>query len=284
MRRFVIGDIHGCAKALRSLIETIQPQIDDEIILLGDYIDRGPDSRNVIQQILELRQRCHVVALRGNHEIMLLGVTLGGLDDTVWLENGGNATVTSYGGSLAKIPAEHLDFFQKLEPYHETGDSIFVHAGYHPQRDMHAQDSATIYWNHLPYPLPAPHKSGKRVIVGHTPQPSGQILNGGHVICVDTYCFGGGYLTAMDTDTCEVIQANLHGHVRRVPIQIMARKIARLFHVITGRAISGRDRPPSTSRASANEDLADQPSPSILRSEVDHATVTGVVRGDTAGS
>ncbi len=114
MRRYVIGDIHGCAKALRTLIETIQPNEEDEVIFLGDYIDRGPNSRDVVQQILELQQRCKVIPLRGNHEIMLLGVVLGGLDETVWLENGGISTVSSYGGSLSKIPDKHLDFFQSL--------------------------------------------------------------------------------------------------------------------------------------------------------------------------
>lgn len=74
MRRFVIGDIHGCGKALRTLIETIDPDTEDEIVFMGDYIDRGPDSRDVVQQVLDLRERCQVVALRGNHEIMLLGV------------------------------------------------------------------------------------------------------------------------------------------------------------------------------------------------------------------
>jgi serine/threonine protein phosphatase 1 len=233
MRRFVIGDIHGCAKALRTLIETIDPGAEDEVIFLGDYIDRGPDSRDVIQQVLELRHRCHVIPLRGNHEIMLLGVALGGLDDTVWLENGGIATVSSYGGSLTKIPPDHLEFFQKLEPYYETGDAIFVHAGYHHHKDMHEQDSATTYWNHLPVPLPPPHKSGKRVFVGHTPQPSGHVLDAGHVVCIDTYCFGGGYLTAFETQSCDVIQADRHGHLRRAPLQVLAARLQRVARLMS---------------------------------------------------
>lgn len=238
MRRFVIGDIHGCAKALRALIEAIEPGVDDEIVFLGDYIDRGPDSRDVVQQILDLRQRCHVVPLRGNHEIMLLSVALRGMDDEVWLENGGAATVASYGGSLSRIPPDHLELFQQLEPYYETSDTIFVHAGYDPLLDMHEQSAATTYWNHLPLPLPPPHKSGKRVIVGHTPQPSGVVLDGGHVMGLDTYCFGGGYLTAFETHTREMIQANLHGHLRRAPIKIIAANLNRLFR----RMIPGRLR------------------------------------------
>ena len=215
MRRFVIGDIHGCAKALRTLIETIDPAPDDELIFLGDYIDRGPDSRNVIDQILELQRQCRVVALCGNHELMMLTIINRGFDDAIWMANGGRATVTSYGGSLAKIPSEHLGFFAHLRPYYEDHDTICVHAGYNPVLPMDQQEVAELYWNHMPAPLPAPHVSGKRVFVGHTPQGRGNVLNGGHVVCIDTYCFGGGYLTAFDLDSDELIQANHHGHLRR---------------------------------------------------------------------
>lgn len=215
MRRFVIGDIHGCSKALRSLIEAIDPNPKDELVFLGDYVDRGPDSKDVVDQIIALHDRCRVVALRGNHEIMLIAVALGGLDDKVWLKNGGRATVSSYGGSLAKIPADHLSFYQDLLPYYEASDSIFVHAGYDPTLSMQEQDDNTLYWSHLPRPLPLPHKSGKRVFVGHTPQGEGTILDGGHILCIDTYCFGGGYLTALNVDTNEVLQSNYHGHMRR---------------------------------------------------------------------
>ena len=137
MRRYVIGDIHGCAKALRTLIENIDPTEEDELVFLGDYVDRGPNSRDVVQQIIDLRDQCKVIPLRGNHEIMLLGVVLGGLDDKVWLGNGGVSTVSSYGGSLKKIPIPHLDFFQSFQTYYETNESIFVHAGYDPDKAIH---------------------------------------------------------------------------------------------------------------------------------------------------
>ncbi|MEM6981276.1 MAG: metallophosphoesterase family protein, partial [Planctomycetota bacterium] len=103
MSRYVVGDIHGCGKALRTLIQTLDLTRDDEIIFLGDYIDRGPDSRDVIEQLIELRQQCRMIALRGNHEIMLLGVALGGCDPGKWLRGGGAATVTSYGGAVKKV-------------------------------------------------------------------------------------------------------------------------------------------------------------------------------------
>lgn len=228
MRRLVIGDIHGCGKALRTVLETVDPSPNDELIFLGDYIDRGPESRDVIDQILELRSKCRLVTLRGNHEIMLLGVVLGGLDPRGWLQSGGNATITSYGGTLSKIPDHHLDFFRQLRAYYETNDSIFVHAGYCPDTSLIEQDDSSRYWNHLPIPPPRPHLSGKRVYVGHTPQPTGNVLDLGHLVCLDTYCFGGGYLTAMDTESCEVIQADKHGHLRRAGQVVLWQWIKRI--------------------------------------------------------
>ncbi len=214
MRRFVIGDIHGCAKALRALIESIDPGEDDELVFLGDYIDRGPDSRNVVDQVLELQKRCRVVALRGNHEIMLLGVLCGGCDSAVWLASGGHTTVASYGGTLSRVPTNHIHFFQQLRPFYETNDRIFVHAGYRHDQIMAKLDDAAAYWNHLTG-TPPPHHSGKRVYVGHTPQPHGNVLDLGHLVCLDTYCFGGGYLTALDVDSGDMFQADRHGHMRR---------------------------------------------------------------------
>ena len=247
MRRIAIGDVHGCSKALRTVIETIDPQPDDEIVFLGDYVDRGPDSRNVVDQIIELQSQCNVVALRGNHEIMLLAVALHGMNESVWLNNGGRATVTSYGGSLGRIPAEHLEFFQQLDPFYETDTTIFVHAGYHHLKAMSEQDDASIYWNHLLPPLPPPHKSGKRVVVGHTPQPSGNILNGGHVVCIDTYCFGTGYLTALDVSNGEIIQADRQGHARHGTV------LARRLHEWTSSAIHFCRRQLARSKARSSE-------------------------------
>jgi serine/threonine protein phosphatase 1 len=215
MRRFAIGDIHGCAKALRTLVEHIDPQPDDELIFLGDYIDRGPDSRNVIDQILELEFRCRVVPLVGNHELAMLAIIQHGVNEKVWLTNGGRATLTSYGGSLTKLPQSHLDFFRRLSRFHEMSDSICVHAGYEAELPMEQQADATMFWNHLPLDWPAPHVSGKRMVFGHTPQASGRILDAGHFVCIDTYCFGGGYLTALELDTNAILQANHHGHLRR---------------------------------------------------------------------
>lgn len=226
MTRFVVGDIHGCAKALRTLLHTIAPTADDEVVFLGDYVDRGPDSPDVVEQLLELETRCDVVALRGNHELMLLGVALCDMDPETWLRSGGRATVTSYGGTVQKIPMRHLEFFQRTRPHYETESHIFVHAMYDPATPMDLQSDELTYWAHLQFPLPGPHVSGKRVFVGHTPQGNGDVLLLPHLACLDTYCFGGGYLTAMNLDDGSLVQVDRHGHLRKVPIARLAGGLA----------------------------------------------------------
>jgi serine/threonine protein phosphatase 1 len=214
MRRFVIGDVHGCSKALRTLLETISPTSEDQIIFLGDYIDRGPDSRGVIDLMLSASRSTRLIALRGNHEVMLMGVLFGGCDPEIWMLSGGAATLASYGGSLDRIPLSHTDFLHSLRSQYETDNELFIHAGYQPEVPAERTDDAYRYWNHL-LEVPPPHCSGKRVFVGHTPQASGKVLDCGHIVCLDTYCFGGGWLTALNVDTNEVIQASRHGHLKR---------------------------------------------------------------------
>lgn len=227
MRRYVIGDIHGCSKALRTLIEYIDPKPEDELIFLGDYVDRGPNSRDVIDQIIDLKKRCNVVALRGNHEIMLQSVAFGGMDDKIWMNTGGKATVTSYGGSLDKIPLSHREFLQSLLPHYETEEAIFVHACYEAYVPMDELSDEIRYWTHLGPNPPAPHFSGKRVYVGHTPQPSGAVLDLGYMVCVDTYCFGCGFLTAMNVGTDDTVQVDRKGFRRRVPAEAFLHWVSR---------------------------------------------------------
>ncbi len=231
MRRYVIGDVHGCSKALRTIVERISPTDDDQIIFLGDLIDRGPDSKGVIDLILEISRSTRVISLRGNHELMLMGVLFGGCDPSIWLNSGGAATLASYGGSLERIPESHRDFFRSLRTHHETDCELFIHAGYEADVAVDRIDDAHRYWIHI-IEVPPPHCSGKRVFVGHTPQASGRVLDHGHLVCLDTYCFGGGWLTAMDLDNDELIQVNLHGHLKRELGAIIIRWLAKRFPII----------------------------------------------------
>lgn len=213
-RTIAIGDIHGCAAALEAVLQEIRPSANDRIVTLGDYIDRGSNSRGVIEQLLQLRERCELVPLIGNHELMLLRGRVHADERDFWLEFGGRATIASYGASLSDIPRQHIDFMESCLPFYETESHIFIHANYDAETPLEEQLEITALWTHISGYVPEPHCSGKTVIVGHTPQPDGEIRDWGHVICIDTCCFGGGWLTALDVNSKDVWQADKDGNLR----------------------------------------------------------------------
>ena len=216
-RTIALGDIHGCSAALAAVIEAVNPQPDDTIIALGDYIDRGPDSHGVVEQLLALSERCQLIPLLGNHESLLLAVRHADEQEEAfdfWVRGcGGDATLDSYGGRLDRIPPAHWNFFASLRRFHETDTHLFVHANYRPHVALADQPDEVLLWSHL-IKTPLPHISGKTAIVGHTPQPTGQILDAGHLVCIDTWCFGQGYLTAYDVHSREIWQADKKGRLR----------------------------------------------------------------------
>src|SRR5882724_10961248 len=115
MRTLAIGDIHGCLRALDAILEMVRPQPDDLVVALGDYADRGPESRGVIDRLLELRGRCRLVPLRGNHDQMMLDARSGYETLREWLLCGGSKTLASYAGpggssGLADVPEQHWHF------------------------------------------------------------------------------------------------------------------------------------------------------------------------------
>lgn len=214
MRTIAVGDIHGCSKALQALLDAIAPSREDRLVFLGDYVDRGPDSKGVIQCLLELQQRCQTVFLLGNHEIMFRGA-LRGLEPTLWMRQGGSQTVTSYGGLLTSVPDAHREFLEKLLPFWETEQALFLHANYLPELPLEEQPEEVLFWEHLGDRFPAAHQSGKHVYCGHTPQARGNIGFYEYMTCLDTCCFGGGWLSAIDVDTKEFWQFSREGHLRQ---------------------------------------------------------------------
>jgi len=214
-RTIAIGDIHGCLAALRAILAAVAPAPDDTLVTLGDYVDRGPDSRGVIEELLELETRCRLVPLLGNHELMLLDALGSTRVLAPWLECGGVATVRSYGGKLSNIPPEHLAFIRRLRRYAEAPRHFFVHANYAADVPLDEQPDYLLFWEHLHFHLPAPHDNGKVAIVGHTAQKSGEKFDLGHVVCIDTFCHGGGWLTALDVDTGQIWQADAGGRLRK---------------------------------------------------------------------
>jgi serine/threonine protein phosphatase 1 len=221
-RTIAIGDIHGCSDALTALLDAVAPRREDTVVTLGDYIDRGPDSRRVLDQLIELAGRCWLVPLLGNHEEALLGA----LRDTSalrqWLNLGGADTLRSYGWvssgprrALADwIPKPHREFLVGCRDYYETPTHLFVHAGYVPELALAEQPGMALRWRVTDAATAVRHHSGKVAVVGHTPQQSGEILDLGFLVCIDTNCARGGWLTAVDVVTSQVWQADRNGKLR----------------------------------------------------------------------
>jgi len=221
-RTIAIGDIHGCADALAALIEAIEPAADDTIVALGDFIDRGPDSRAVIEQAIALAGRCRLVPLLGNHEELLLDALRDPAAVERWLRCGGTQTLRSYGGKpdgatqpiASLIPSSHLEFIGSCRPYFETVTHLFVHAGVVAELPIDQQPGLALLWRVTHAKTAQPHCSGKTLIVGHTPQSSGEVLDLGFLICIDTDCVRGGWLTALDIQSGQLWQANRQGTTR----------------------------------------------------------------------
>lgn len=173
---YAIGDIHGCLAKLTQLMNRIGIDADkDMIVFIGDYIDRGPDARGVVDFILDLKKTVrNTVCLMGNHEQMFLNYYLEGKDASLYLDNGGVSTLTSYGFSLDKkgkkgnVPDSHIRFFTSLLPYYETEDYIFVHAGLRPGISLKQQILDDLLWLRFEF-INSTHDFGKTVVFGHTP-------------------------------------------------------------------------------------------------------------------
>jgi serine/threonine protein phosphatase 1 len=214
-RIIAIGDIHGCSVALAALLWAIDPQPDDTIVALGDFVDRGLDSKGVLDQLIALADRYRLVPLLGNHDEMMLNARNGKDDFRFWMNCGGITSLDSYGssGQLDLVPAAHFHFLERCLRYFETDTHMFIHANYKPDVPLDKQDDHTLRWLSLRDFVPGPHFSGKIAVVGHTPQPD--LLDLGHLVCIDTGCCKGGWLTALDVVSGRKWQADERGHHRQ---------------------------------------------------------------------
>ncbi len=215
-RVIAIGDIHGCSAAFDAVLDEVAPGRDDLVVTLGDHIDRGPDSRGVIDRLLSLREETELVSILGNHEEMLLSILDGHqymLGD--WLAFGGLATLDSYETeNPADIPEEHVEFLRSCVPVVELPTHFFVHASYLPRKPLAKQPAEVLRWESLRERVPKPHRSGKTCICGHTSQKSGDVLFAGHLVCIDTWVYGEGWLTALDVYSGRTWQADQDGQLR----------------------------------------------------------------------
>jgi len=213
MRTLAIGDIHGCLTALETLLEFMELKADDQLIFLGDYVDRGPQSRGVIEKLISLSQTTNAIFLRGNHDDWMLDARTNRKMFNSWLTVGGKETLKSYGAiNLDQMPTEHFEFLEQAQFYFETEEHIFAHAAV-SERFPELNTPRWLMWGN--FSEIKEHPTCKRIIVGHSAQRSGLPLDKGFVVCVDTYAYGTGWLTALDVNSNRVYQANESGETRQ---------------------------------------------------------------------
>jgi serine/threonine protein phosphatase 1 len=209
---FAIGDVHGCLEKLQALITNIgaNPQ-KDTLIFIGDFIDRGNSSGEVVDYVIRLKTEYKkVVCLLGNHEHMLIRY-LEGLDEDMYLENGGIATLYSYGiyrsdtpkKRKSKIPRGHRQFLKSLLLRYETDNYIFVHAGLKPGISLPKQTKNNLLWIRHEF-INADDDFGKVVIFGHTPLSYPLIMP--NKIGIDTGAVYGGKLTCVELPAVKIHQ------------------------------------------------------------------------------
>lgn len=219
-RLYAIGDIHGRDDLLALLHEQIEAEIQDNnlgcsntVVYLGDYVDRGPSSKGVVDRLLENPVKgARSVYLKGNHEDTMLRFLEGADLAREWLTMGGSATVHSYGLSLRSnstgqipletvrkqlneaIPVRHHQFFKSLQLYHELGDYLFVHAGLRPGIALEDQAPSDLLWIRKDF-LKSRRNHGKLVVHGHA--AALRPVTKRNRICVDTAAHASDTLTAL---------------------------------------------------------------------------------------
>jgi len=212
-RTFVVGDLHGCIDELNVLLDAIAPTAEDAICFLGDYIDRGPSPRGVIDRLLRLRREGpQCTFLKGNHEDMFLAyLGYSGHHGEAFLWNGGDITLESYEvesiGDVdlaAQLPPSHLDFLLGLRSWARFDDFLCVHAGLRPTRPWDDQDSEDLLWIREDF-ITAPHPYPFTVLYGHTPHRQIR-LDLPYKIGLDTGVVYGNFLSCFELSRKELFQ------------------------------------------------------------------------------
>ena len=208
-RILVVGDLHEMYKDFHHLLYDLvqyDPQ-KDFLILLGDYIDKGNRPIETIEAVMGLCQESpHVIALRGNHEEMMVASVKYRDERRYWLKYGGVETLQSFGGvgndsDILFVPSDYISWLKGLKPYHETENFIFCHATPLPHIEMKSQPSDGLRWRFIPNDIEPRHCSGKTIICGHSAQKNGKVLERDGIICIDTYSYGEGNLTALEVES-----------------------------------------------------------------------------------
>jgi serine/threonine protein phosphatase 1 len=216
MRTFVIGDIHGAYKALLQCFQRSGfDRTKDRLIALGDVCDVYPEVRQCIDELIALKHCDYII---GNHDIWALDWATQGLKPTMWLEQGGDQTILSYGGG--PMPPEHIAFLNKARPWLEEDGRAFVHAGFDPNRPLGAQSLQVLSWDRELLRIALgneragcarPFGCYKEIFLGHTPSGSFEgtkPLHACNIWALDTGAGWDGPLTIMDVNTKEYWQSD----------------------------------------------------------------------------
>lgn len=207
-RLFAIGDIHGCVDELAAMMSAIAPVKGDTVVFVGDYIDRGPNSRDVLDLMNELRGgEAEYVFLKGNHEDMMLSfLGLPGRYGDSFLFNGGAQTLLSYGISDDKlgdvenvrenVPDDHVEFLKGLASSYFRPPYLFVHAGILPTRQLEEQSVEDMLWIRQDF-IFHPHQLGATVVFGHTPMRA-VMVDLPYKLGIDTGLVYGGKLSCVE--------------------------------------------------------------------------------------
>jgi serine/threonine protein phosphatase 1 len=201
---FAIGDVHGCCDKLEALLlacDRVRAGREVRYVFIGDYIDRGPDSRKVIDLLMhkQLSEGRRFVCLRGNHEQMLIVAAAEGRSDRdlmTWWANGGEQTLDSYGvNDPSSLPTTHLEWIRALPLRFADQKRLFVHAGIRPGVAIADQSDDDLLWMREPF-LSSKASCTTFVVHGHTPTNSGLPDLHSHRLNLDTGACFGGELTA----------------------------------------------------------------------------------------
>ncbi len=222
MKRFVTGDIHGHVKALEQCLENSGFDITNDILIcLGDAGDRGPDTKETFDLLLQIK---NLIYVKGNHDTWLLSWVLGEYDgiDGVWKYNGGKKTIRSYGSNPENVPASHIELLKNAPLYYLTDDNkLFVHGGIDAETALYEQTEDILLWDRdFVFDTWDEFQKGVKeqfgydeIYVGHTPTTgspfkSDMPLNLNGVWMMDTGAAWGHKLSIMDIDTKEIWQSN----------------------------------------------------------------------------